>query len=216
MVVFALSTPCLHALRIVKTKTRTSVFVSPKFVLGPGSVADKYYYNIDFPRGHISIKSFNGEVIDKEGNLIPLHESYLHHWVEYDVEESCSANSDACIDSQSSMATMPTGGYVVYGVAHQHTGGIGSTLYGEDGRVLCSSIPIYGKGKEAGHEAGYIVGMSTCYPQPGSVKINDGETLTLVSNYSSAQTHTGVMDLFYILVADYLPKSAALSLDTTL
>ncbi|KAM2550012.1 hypothetical protein TB1_014310 [Malus domestica] len=136
--------------------------------------------------------------------------------VEYDVEESCSANSDACIDSQSSMATMPTGGYVVYGVAHQHIGGINSTLYGEDGRVLCSSIPIYGKGKEAGHEAGYIVGMSTCYPQPGSVKINDGETLTLVSNYSSAQTHTGVMDLFYILVADYLPKSAALSLDTTL
>ncbi|CAN6585687.1 unnamed protein product [Malus baccata var. baccata] len=181
MVVFALSTPCLHALWIVKTKTRTSVFVSPKFVLGPGSVADKYYYNIDFPRGHISIKIFNGEV-------------------EYDVEESCSANSDAC--SQSSMATMPTGGYVVYGVAHQHTGGIGSTLYGE--------------GRKLGHEAGYIVGMSTCYPQPGSVKINDGETLTLVSNYSSAQTHTGVMDLFYILVADYLPKSAALSLDTTL
>ncbi|KAM1739516.1 hypothetical protein FF1_015085 [Malus domestica] len=140
MVVFALSSPCLHALRIVKTKTRTSVFVSPKFVLGPGSVADKYYYNIDFPRGHISIKSFNGEVIDKEGNLIPLHESYLHHWVvEYDVEESCSANSDACIDSQSSMATMPTGGYVVYGVAHQHTGGIGSTLYG---KVISSSTLI--------------------------------------------------------------------------
>ncbi|KAB2608802.1 hypothetical protein D8674_011970 [Pyrus ussuriensis x Pyrus communis] len=114
------------------------------------------------------------------------------------------------------MTTMPTGVYVVYGVAHQHTGGIGSTLYGDDGRVLCSSIPIYGKGKEAGDEAGYIVGMSTCYPQPGSVKINDGETLTLVSNYSSAQTHTGVMDLFHILVADYLPKSAALSLDTTL
>ncbi|RXH77922.1 hypothetical protein DVH24_039893 [Malus domestica] len=249
MVVFALSTPCLHALRIVKTKTRTSVFVSPKFVLGPGSVADKYYYNIDFPRGHISIKSFNGRGSDSPSRILspslgcrryygrigfvePEEISFEEfqrsdfYFVEYDVEESCSANSDACIDSQSSMATMPTGGYVVYGVAHQHTGGIGSTLYGEvissstlinlDGRVLCSSIPIYGKGKEAGHEAGYIVGMSTCYPQPGSVKINDGETLTLVSNYSSAQTHTGVMDLFYILVADYLPKSAALSLDTTL
>ena len=38
----------------------------------------------------------------------------------------------------------------------------------QDGRVLCSSIPTYGQGKEAGNEAGYIVGMSTCYPQPGS------------------------------------------------
>ena len=26
---------------------------------------------------------------------------------------------------------MPKGGYVIYGVAHQHTGGIGSTLYGQ-------------------------------------------------------------------------------------
>ncbi len=76
----------------------------------------------------------------------------------------------------------------------------------QDGRVLCSSIPAYGQGKEAGNEAGYIVGMSTCYPQPGSVKINDGETLILESKYSSAQRHTGVMGLFYILVADQLPK----------
>ena len=77
----------------------------------------------------------------------------------------------------------------------------------QDGRVICSSIPIYGKGKEAGDEAGYIVGMSTCYPQPGSVKIFDGETLILESNYSSSQAHTGVMGLFYILVADQLPKA---------
>ena len=76
----------------------------------------------------------------------------------------------------------------------------------QDGRVICSSIPIYGKGKEAGNEAGYIVGMTTCYPQPGSVKILDGETLILESNYSSSQTHTGVMGLYYILVADQLPN----------
>ena len=65
----------------------------------------------------------------------------------------------------------------------------------QDGRVLCSSIPTYGQGKEAGNEAGYIVGMSTCYPQPGSVKINVRETLILESNYSSAQRHTGVMEI---------------------
>lgn len=72
----------------------------------------------------------------------------------------------------------------------------------QDGRVICSSKPIYGKGNSAGDEAGYIVGMSTCYPKPGSVKIAKGEILTLESNYSSEKSHTGVMGLFYILVAE--------------
>ncbi|XP_060168619.1 uncharacterized protein LOC132599315 isoform X2 [Lycium barbarum] len=80
----------------------------------------------------------------------------------------------------------------------------------KDGRVICSSLPIYGKGKEPGNEAGYIVGMSTCYPRPGSVKISKGETLTLLSNYSSDQRHTGVMGLFYILVAEPLPKPSSI------
>ena len=72
--------------------------------------------------------------------------------------------------------------------------------------MICSSNPIYGKGKEAGDEAGYIVGMSTCYPEPGSVKIFDGETLVLESKYSNSQSHTGVMGLFHIFVADQLPN----------
>ncbi|KAK3042475.1 hypothetical protein RJ639_000199, partial [Escallonia herrerae] len=125
--------------------------------------------------------------------------------VEY-VIESCNSDvaSDGCFDTKRVSLNMPTGGDVIYGVAHQHTGGIGSALYGENGRVICSSIPTYGQGEEAGNEAGYIVGMSTCYPQPGSVKISSGETLILESNYSSAQRHTGVMGLFYILVAEPL------------
>ncbi|KAA8540600.1 hypothetical protein F0562_024479 [Nyssa sinensis] len=378
---------------------KSAVFLSPMFELEPGSVVNKYYYNIDFPRGHIALKSFNAEVVDEAGNPVPLQETYLHHWVilrsyqrkgveipkydghlgfhqsdlivvgnsgicenglrqyfglgsetrktdthvpdpygievgnpaeipagyeerwvmnvhaidtrgaedrlgcteckcdlynvtvdehgrtlepdyigglkccydqtqckvrqscesakrglymrytvkwvdwdnsilpvriyildvadrwkrldestglstkhdcrvEYQVE-SCAATgaaNDGCTDSKRVSLCLPTGGDVVYGVAHQHTGGIGSTLYGEDGRVICSSIPTYGEGKEAGNEAGYIVGMSTCYPQPGSVKISDGEMLVLESNYSSARRHTGVMGLFYLLVADPSPK----------
>ncbi|XP_074378085.1 uncharacterized protein LOC141719604 [Apium graveolens] len=77
----------------------------------------------------------------------------------------------------------------------------------DDGRVICSSTPKYGEGMEAGNEAGYIVGMSTCYPKPGSVRIADGETLYLDSNYSSAQRHTGAMGIFYILVAEPLPNT---------
>ncbi|OVA17345.1 Stress up-regulated Nod 19 [Macleaya cordata] len=373
---------------------KSAVFLSPKFVLGAGSVDNKFYYNIDFPRGHIALKEFNAEVVDELGNPVPLHETYLHHWivlryyapkdaeipednghkgvhfsknivvrnsgicpgtlnqyfglgsetrrtatyvpdpygievgnpaeipdgyeerwllnvhaidtrgvedrlgcteckcdlynvtkdekgqplrphysgglyccydetqcrvregfrsvkrslylrytvrwvdweetivpvkiyifdvtdtgkrandsisacqVEYEVEECGRAgvDSDGCIDNKKTSMVMPNGGNVIYGVAHQHTGGRGAALYGEDGRVICSSIPVYGEGEEVGNEAGYIVGMSTCYPQPGSIKISDGETLVLESNYSSTQKHTGVMGLFYILVADQPPK----------
>ncbi|KAL2533926.1 Stress up-regulated Nod 19 [Abeliophyllum distichum] len=375
---------------------KTSVFLSPKFVLEPGSVSNKYYYDLDFPRGHIALKDFNAEVVDEAGNPIPLQETYLHHWivlryyqqkgveihgnagfnqsdhvvivrnsgvcdndnpqyfglgsetrrtathipdpygieignpveiphgyeekwmlnvhaidtrgvrdrlgctecrcdlynvtvdeygralppdydggfrccydetkcrvkegfygvkrslylrytvkyidwdasivpvkiyildvtdiwtrsdeskgvrsqhyclVEYEVE-SCDIGvaNDGCTHTKSVRVSLPTSGDVIYGVAHQHTAGIGSTLYGQDGRVICSSNPIYGEGNEAGNEAGYIVGMSTCYPVPGSVKISDGEILTLVSNYSSARRHTGVMGLFYLLVADSSAK----------
>jgi hypothetical protein len=376
---------------------KTAVLLSPEFVLGPGSVADKFFKNIDFPTGHIALKKFNAEVVDEAGNPVPLYETYLHHWVvgsyyqrkgvevpkyddnigfhqsdiimvrnsglcnpgpgqyfglgsetrrtathvpdpygievgnpdkippgyeeqwmmnvhaidtrgvedrlgctecrcdlynvtkdgsgkplspdyvgglhccydqtqcrvrdgfestkrslfmrytieyvdwdtsivpvkiyifdvtdtwkkggdkhhclvEYDIESfsATDVTKDAFTDTRKVSLSLPTGGTVVYGVAHQHTGGIGSTLYGEDGRVICSSIPTYGEGKEAGNEAGYIVGMSTCYPNLGSVQISDGETLVLVSNYSREQSHTGVMGLFYVLVADASPKPNSL------
>ena len=67
-------------------------------------------------------------------------------------------------------------------------------------------MPTYGEGEEVGNESGYIVGMSTCYPQPGAIKISKGETLIIESNYTSIRHHTGVMGLFYILVADQLPN----------
>ncbi|OMO52305.1 Calcium-binding EF-hand [Corchorus olitorius] len=396
-----LSSPHSQAFWGNENKIKTAVFLSPKFVLGPGSVENRFYYNIDFPKGHIALKSFNAEVIDEAGNPVPLHETYLHHWavaryflrkgvevlnindrkklnssdyisarnsgicqvdsdvvqyfglgsetrktathvpdpygievgnpaeipdgfeekwllnvhaidtrgvedkmgctecrcdlynvtedeygrplrpdykggflccydhaqcrvkqgfesvrrnlylrytvkwvdmdtsvvpakiyilditdgwkrssnstgvnsehsckVEYEIEP-CRATEladNGCIDTRRISLDMPFGGYVIYGVAHQHAGGSGSALYREDGQLLCSSIPTYGDGEEAGNEAGYIVGMTTCYPQPGTVKISKGETLILESNYSSIRHHTGVMGLFYILVADELPK----------
>ena len=75
----------------------------------------------------------------------------------------------------------------------------------QGGRLLYESTPIYGGGVEAGDEAGYIVGMTTCYPKPGTVRVRDGEVPTVVSNYSSERRHTGVMGLFYILVAEQQP-----------
>ncbi|KAH9617481.1 hypothetical protein KSS87_022935 [Heliosperma pusillum] len=367
---------------------KSAIYHSPEFVMQPGSVVNRFYYNIDFPRDHIGIKKFYAEVVDDTGESVSLHDTYLHHWIvmryyqpvstqdnslnqsnaifvrnsgvchnlgqyfglgsetrrtenrvpdpyaiqvgnpaeippgyeerwmlnvhaidtrgaidklgcteckcslynvtidefnrpisgdyegglyccydktrckvkkgfehsprklylrytvnwfdwnesllpvriyifditdtlkfsgdstdvkheckiEYEVQPCKSVMpNDKCTDNKRLRFSMPQGGYVIYGNAHQHSGGIGSALYREDGRVVCASIPIYGNGKEAGNEAGYIVGMSTCYPEPGSLVINTGESLLLESNYSSSRKHTGVMGLFYILVADQLP-----------
>jgi len=372
---------------LLKSKT----FLSPPIFLRPGSVSNKWYFDIAFPRGHLALKSFNAEVVDERGVPVPLHETYLHHWVvepyfavkeaaaaaaageaqkrskgilnrnsgvckntlgqyyglgsetrhtatwvpdpygievgnpeappegyeekwllnvhaidtrgaadklgctecrcdlynvtidehgrripedytgglyccydetrckvkegfsdgevrkvflrytvtwldwsdavlpvkiyifdvtdrallegksepackvEYQVEECSSENraNNDCVHVQATKQILPRGGDIVFGVAHQHSGGIAASLHGEDGRLLCESVATYGEGQEAGNEAGYIVGMSTCYPKPGSVTVRDGEVLTVVSNYSSERQHTGVMGLFYILVAEH-------------
>ncbi|XP_062192399.1 uncharacterized protein LOC133895892 [Phragmites australis] len=366
---------------LLKSKT----FLSTPFSLRPGSVSNKWNYGIEFPRGHLALKSFRGELVDKHGVPVPLHETYLHHWVvvpyyaakndrvadeqklpkmilarnsgvckhtlgqyyglgseirhtatwvpdpygieignpekppegyeekwllnvhaidtrgvadklgctecrcdlynvtvdedggaiekdyigglrccsdqsqckvkegfsgearklflqytvkwldwsdavvpvkiyifdvtdrallegksepackvEYQVEECRSENraKNDCVDVAVAKQVLPRGGDIVFGVAHQHSGGIGASLHGEDGRLLCASMATYGDGQEAGNEAGYVVGMSSCYPKPGTVKVRDGEVLTVVSNYSSERQHTGVMGLFYILVAE--------------
>lgn len=393
MVLLALN---IEALARHEAGVKSAIFLSPKFELAPGSVVNKYYYNISFPRGHIALKSFNAEVVDEAGKPIPLHETYLHHWVvgryyqhrdaashhradamfvrnagvcennvlgqyfglgsetrrtstyipdpygieignptqipegyeerwmlnvhaidtrgvidklgctecrchlynvtvdeygrplspdykgglkccydqmqcktregydqstkrslflrytvkwadwdasvfpvqiyifdvtdtwkrsssnnslrgpnathhcqvEYEVKP-CSGTgvvNDDCFDVRRISLAVPSGGYLIYGVAHQHSGGIGSTLYREDGQVLCSSIPTYGEGEAPGNEAGYIVGMSTCYPHPGSIKLSEGEILILESNYSGTIGHTGVMGIFYLLVAESLQE----------
>ncbi|QCE04466.1 Stress up-regulated Nod 19 [Vigna unguiculata] len=100
---------------------------------------------------------------------------------------------------------MTKGGYLIYGTAHMHTGVVNITLYGQDGRVLCTSNLKYGTGKEAGNEKGYLVGMSVCYPKPGSIKIEDGEILTLESVYEN-KFRTGAMGHFYIYLAEQIPN----------
>ncbi|XP_016571502.2 uncharacterized protein LOC107869477 [Capsicum annuum] len=127
--------------------------------------------------------------------------------IEYQVE-SCSADESVrgCTHARNITVPFPVDGDVIYGVAHQHRGSIRSTLHGEDGRIICSSKPIYGKGRSPGNEAGYVVGMTTCYPKPGSIKIRKGEMVTFVANYSSVKRIGGVMGVFYILVAETSPK----------
>ncbi|CAL1352447.1 unnamed protein product [Linum trigynum] len=137
--------------------------------------------------------------------------------VEYEVEPCSNGDDDWCVDVKRLNFTLPASGYVVYGVGHQHSGALGQAVYRQNGEVICKSVPIYGTGHEAGNEAGFVVGMSTCYPEPGSVKVTAGEKLILETNYSSsgARGHFGVMGLFHIFIADQLPQPPKPTMATT-
>lgn len=146
--------------------------------------------------------------MDWDENILPVNVYILdvtytgkYCKVEYDVPSCAAVKHGAnCIHAQEAFMDIPVGGDVVYVVAHQHAGGIGAAIYGEDGREICTSLPIYGNGTEAGNEAGYIVGMTSCYPEPGSLKVSSGERLRVHANYSSTTSHTGVMGLIYVTV----------------
>lgn len=62
--------------QVIKTKT----YMTPLFTLKPGSVVERFYYNTNFPKGRIAIKSFDVEVVDEAANPISLFQTYLHHW----------------------------------------------------------------------------------------------------------------------------------------
>lgn len=168
-------------------------------------------YTIRYLHWNAAIRPVNVYIFDITAVLNQGDEAQARHpcQVEYDVE-ACSigaAKNRTCIDTRTLSIALPEDGDVIYGVGHIHAGGINTTLYGEGGKEICSSYPLYGTGQEAGNEAGYIVGMSTCYPSPGSIKILPGEKLTFVSNYNNTKGHTGVMGLFYLLVANSSVKT---------
>ena len=59
---------------------KSTTFFSEKFEVGPGKIAMKTFLDINFPKGHIGVKSFDVEVVDEDDNFVPLYEAYLHHW----------------------------------------------------------------------------------------------------------------------------------------
>jgi hypothetical protein len=79
--ILAFDVSCTQAFLENGNKIKSRTFLSPEFMLGPGSVESKTYDDIDFPRGHIALKSFNAEVVDQAGNPVPLYETYIHHWL---------------------------------------------------------------------------------------------------------------------------------------
>ncbi|XLS46822.1 hypothetical protein HN51_021180 [Arachis hypogaea] len=97
-------------------------------------------------------------------------------------------------------------GNLIYITAHVHSETVNATLYGEDGRILCEIKPIFGTEKEAKNEEDYAVGVSSCFPKSSSIKIKDGENLTVKFIHENKYT-TGLMGYFYIYLAEHLLQS---------
>lgn len=73
---------------------KEAVYLSPKFDLGNGGAIHKFFYGIDFPKGHVSVRSFSGELVDEYGNSVPLYETYLHHFLLYRYYQREGATGD--------------------------------------------------------------------------------------------------------------------------
>ncbi|CAK9228948.1 unnamed protein product, partial [Sphagnum troendelagicum] len=149
------------------------------------------------------------DVTDKDGSG--------HGLIEYTVEGSCGAHADPqseeCVDTRDTTVIAPFGGKVVTVVSHLHLAALDSSLWGEDGRLICNSPPVYGHGTEAGNEDGYIIGVGSCYPAPGSPgsRIIEGERLHYQVKYSKVDgPHTGVMGLLAIRMVKDEPQNPTL------
>lgn len=76
----------------------------------------------------MSVKSFYLEIILSK---VLINYYYFFFQVEYEVKPCKKTNGDGCVDVKKKSLMMPFNGYIVYGAAHQHAGGIGAALYRE-------------------------------------------------------------------------------------
>lgn len=108
-------------------------------------------------------------------------------------------DSEECIDTRVATRISPVGGELVNVGAHLHAAALDASLWGEDGRLICRTTPMYGHGEEAGNEKGYVVGIKTCHSIPGTpnaMRIEEGEKLKfVVKSTKVGGPHTGLMGI---------------------
>ena len=130
--------------------------------------------------------------------------------IEYNVEGNCKAedaHNPECVHVKETVLEAKHGGDLVYAVSHLHAYSLDSSLWGEDGRLICQAPPIYGHGTAAGDEKGYVVGIRHCNPSLGANgavgKIKKGEKLRFQVKYTKVDgPHTGVMGILFMKIAE--------------
>ncbi|KAI5397915.1 hypothetical protein KIW84_063648 [Lathyrus oleraceus] len=137
---------------------------------------------VDWDQDHIPVRFY---VLDSTDRVRTNGSETIHDCLaEYTIPEN---NSNDPFHVQKASIPIEKGGYLIYGTAH-------------DGRTLCTSTPRYETGTKAGNEKGYVIEMSECYPKEGSIKIKDGETVTVESRYKN-EFITGAMGHMYFYLA---------------
>lgn len=102
---------------------------------------------------------------------------------------------------------------------HLHIGGIDMSIYRgnevDEEKLLCRNTAVYGNSTEAGNEEGYLVTYRTMSNIAGTVTELGGcawhsedapvlamlENVTLVARYNNTEPHTGVMAVFFAVMA---------------
>jgi hypothetical protein len=177
----------------------------------------------DFNGGEISFHlEYKWEYVEWDSCVKPVktfglditnHNGYEENLVEFTVDGCGDAdpNSDECVDTRVAYLDAPMGGDVVHALSHLHAAALNATLWGEDGRLLCETSPIYGQGNEAGNEKGYVVGIKGCYGNPGTpnaLKIVKGEKLKYIVRSSKVNgPHTGLMGLGGFFIDEKVDES---------
>ena len=146
-----------------------TTFYSEPFVLAPGEVF-KDWYPIEFPEGHLGIRSFNAELVDEDHNPVPLNEAYLHHWT---VRPFLASDDESDWDTPGNALARNGVRGAPHGRAHTsaiHEGGEG--LLGEDEEAACESGLLkdigvwFGVGSETRH-------TNTSFPAPYAAEIGN-------------------------------------------
>eukprot|EP00270_Netrium_digitus_P010861 TRINITY_DN3391_c0_g1_i2.p1 TRINITY_DN3391_c0_g1~~TRINITY_DN3391_c0_g1_i2.p1 ORF type:complete len:422 (+),score=50.95 TRINITY_DN3391_c0_g1_i2:33-1298(+) len=180
--------------------------------LKPGFSGEKrkYYmrYNVTYAEWNECSKPADMFLLDTTSDITGINCE-----VEYDIP-ACDPNAPLkeCTHTLENRFRFPYSGHIIYGVGHQHYGGMGITLLNENDEAICDSIPTYGRGEGAGNEAGYVVGMGGCSAKPDDLenpvaKLTENQTLKLRSVYNRLGGHIGVMSLF-ILGVDKHPEQS--------
>ncbi|OQS06230.1 hypothetical protein THRCLA_01709, partial [Thraustotheca clavata] len=153
-----------------------------------------------------------------------------HGAIEYDVPKCDPSINPGCVYTVSTRQHVGTGSAVfglgddytiddrevelVYAVGHQHRSGLGIHLFNDKtDEHICSSMPTYGTGIEAGNENGYVIAMSTCTFNP-PLRMRTTDVLRIIASYDSTVGHTGVMSLWYLAISNVPKTSQSTSLDS--
>jgi hypothetical protein len=159
---------------------------------------------------------YEWEYIDWNECLVPTtsigidvtnHDGFDENLVEFTVDGCGDADpaSEECLDTREATRIAPIGGEIVLTLSHLHASILDAVVYGEDGRLICRTTPIYGQGEEAGNEKNYVVGIKSCYGNPGAsdaARVEQGEKLRyVVKSTKVGGPHTGLMGLGGVRIA---------------